>query len=373
MSTLPQPRSGRYPRAYPLFFLLACLYGAVAVPLWVIQWNGGEGGCLHCVPALRHGHEMLLGYAGAVIAGYLLTRVAAWQLALAVASWSVGRAAAWGEWTGVAGLAAGIAFPVALFLLAGLPFWRAARSAHNMVFAPLIAGFTAAEALALGGASRNGVLLAFDLVALLVLVMGGRLIPAAMVGLVRREEGRELFDRNRPWLEWICVAGLASAGLVHAVALPDWLAGGGYLAAAVAAWLRQARWRPAVAVRDPSLGPLQAGYFALAAGLAAVAGAAWTGGWSATDALHLAAIGGLGVVTTTMMLRTVHIRERRTGRFFRLARPVAVLLLIAAVARAAMACDPALLLPIGAASWSAALVATAIAIATTTRWRSRPS
>lgn len=368
MAEPPVARSGRYPRAYPLFFLLACLYGAAAVPLWAAEWSGGIAGCQECAPALRHGHEMVQGYAGAIIAGYLLTKVTGGQLALAVASWGLGRAAAWGEWGGLAGTAAGLAFPVMLFILAGLPFWRAARSPRNMVFAPLIAGFTAAEGLSLAGFPRGGVLLAFDLIAMLILVMGGRLIPAAMAGLVRREEGAQLFDRNRPWLEWVCVAGLAVAGMVHAIGLSEAVAAAGHAAAAVAALLRHSRWRFRLALRDPSLGPLQLGYGALAAGLAATAIAVWTDVPPPAAALHLAAIAGFGVVTTTMMLRTVAIRER-SGPFPRMAWPVAFLLLAAAVLRVAMAADPAQLLPAAAALWSIALLVTALAIVRVVRWR----
>lgn len=367
MPEAPVARSGRYPRAYPIFFLLACLYGAVAVPLWVAEWGGWTGGCAGCVPALRHGHEMVIGYAGAIMAGYLLTRVTRWQLALALVSWGLGRAAAWMDWSGPVGAAASLAFPLVLFVLAGLPFWRAARSPRNMVFAPLIAGFTVAEALRLAGAPRGGVLLAFDLVAMLILVMGGRLIPAAMAGLVRREEGAELFDRNRPWLEWLCVGGLAVAGLVHGLGLPDDVAVAGYLAAAIAAAMRQTRWRARLAIGDSSLGPLQLGYGAVALGLGVTALAQWSALLPSAAALHLAAIAGFGAVTTTMMLRTISIRER-TGPFPRLAWPVAVLLMAAALLRLVMAAAPSLLLPAAAMLWSGAMLVTALAIVRVVRW-----
>ncbi len=374
-SPTPVPRSGRYPRAYLLFFPLACLYAAVAVPLWVAEWTGAiGGGCLRCDPMLRHGHEMLLGYAGAVIAGYLLTRVTLYPLALAALCWGLGRIAAWFDWGGIAawsdwggiaawsnwgGIAAGpaqLAFPVVLFVLAGLPFWRAARTARNMVFAPLIGGFTLAEGLVLAGFGRRGILLAFDLTALLILVMGGRLIPAAMAGLVRREENQDLFDRNRPWLEWVCIAGLAVAAIGHLADLPGRLAAPGMLAEGIAAGMRQSRWRLRLALRDPSLGPLQLGYAALALGLVAAAAATWTGLWPAPATLHLATVAGIGIVTATMMLRTVHIRERRPGPFPRVAWPVAGMLLAAAALRVAAPLAMAPLLVASAGLWCAAFL-----------------
>lgn len=223
---------------------MACLYGAAAVPLWVGEWTGWLGGCANCDAVIRHGHEMLLGYAGAIIAGYLFTRISRLQLAVAVGCWLLGRGAAWGEWPGIAGIAAALAFPAILFLLGGMPFWRAARTARNMVFAPLIAGFAAAEALVIGGSGHGGIMLAFDLVAMLILVMGGRLIPGGMAGLVRREDGHELFDRTQRALEWVCVAGLAVAALTHALSLPDAIAAPGYLAATAAAAMALMARRP---------------------------------------------------------------------------------------------------------------------------------
>ena len=365
-----QVRSGTTSRAYRLFFPLACLYGAAAVAVWVGEWNGWLGGCANCDAVVRHGHEMLLGYAGAIIAGYLFTRITRRQLVLAVGCWLLGRGSAWGEWQGIGGVAAALAFPAILFLLGGMPFWRAARTARNMVFAPLIAGFAAAEALVIGGNGHGGVMLAFDLVAMLILVMGGRLIPGGMAGLVRREEGHDLFDSNQRRLEWVCVAGLAMAAVTHALSLADTVAAMGYLAAATAAGLRQARWRPRLAVADASLGPLQVGYCLLAVGLAATALAAWTAVWPAADAFHLATIGGLGVITTTMMLRSAHIRERCPPPFPRMAWPVAILLAMAATVRAAVPLAPVPLLMASALLWSAALFATAVAMALMA-WRSK--
>ena len=352
-----------HPRAYRPFFALACLYGAVAVPAWVGEWTGWIGGCAQCDAVVRHGHEMLLGYAGAIIAGYLFTRISRLQLLLAVICWLLGRAAAWGEWGGIGGIAAGLAFPAILFLLGGLPFWRAARTARNMVFAPLLAGFAAAEALIIGGRGHGGVSLAFDLVAMLILVMGGRLISGGMAGLVAREDGPRLFDRTQRGLEWICVGGLTLAAAAHAFNLPDAVASAGYVAAASAAAIRQIRWRPGLALADRSLGPLHLGYGFLIVGLAATALAAWSDAWPAADTFHLATIGGLGVITTGMMLRTHHIRERHPPPFPRMAWPVAITLVAAAILRAAAPVAPVPLLAASALLWSTALLVTAATMA----------
>ena len=58
------------------FYLLAGLYAALSVPLWALQYAGWLAGA----NPLWHAHEMLFGYAFAVIAGFLLTAVRAWTL-----------------------------------------------------------------------------------------------------------------------------------------------------------------------------------------------------------------------------------------------------------------------------------------------------
>ena len=56
------------------FYLLAGSYAALGVPLWALQYLGWLPGA----DPLWHAHEMLFGYAFAVIAGFLLTAVRAW-------------------------------------------------------------------------------------------------------------------------------------------------------------------------------------------------------------------------------------------------------------------------------------------------------
>ena len=56
------------------FYLLAGAYAALSVPLWSLQYSGWLPGA----NILWHAHEMLFGYAFAVIAGFLLTAVRAW-------------------------------------------------------------------------------------------------------------------------------------------------------------------------------------------------------------------------------------------------------------------------------------------------------
>jgi uncharacterized protein involved in response to NO len=373
-AAVPLARSGRFPKAHRPFFLAASLYAALAVPLWVAEWAGWLPGCLGCDPVARHAHEMLLGFAAAVLGGYLFTKVTMTRLCLALAAWAAARVAAWVGLGGIAGLVLSLAYPVLLFAFGGWPFLKAAKLGHNMVFAPTIAAFAVAEALyqagrmgLLEGGERRGTMTAFCLVALMILVMGGRVIPAGMAGLVRKEEARELFDRNRPWAEWLCVIGMGAEFLTQALALPTF--GAMALAGAAGLW-RQRSWRPLLSLSDASLGPIQAGHALLALGLIAAAASDWLGIGPATDALHLATMGGMGVVTAAMMLRINAIRERQVGQWPRSGILCAVLLVAGADLRAMASLMPDILIPASMALWSLAFAVVAWSLAR--GWRQTP-
>ncbi|HQV16046.1 MAG TPA: NnrS family protein, partial [Denitromonas sp.] len=74
---LPASRAGWSPfmaMAFRPFYLFAALFGVVAILAWVAGFNGTDA-----LPGLMwHGHEMIWGYAGAVIVGFLLTAVGSW-------------------------------------------------------------------------------------------------------------------------------------------------------------------------------------------------------------------------------------------------------------------------------------------------------
>ncbi|TAN56145.1 MAG: NnrS family protein [Magnetospirillum sp.] len=377
MTSRPTPvaRSGRFPKAHRPFFLAACLYAALAVPLWWAEWAGLLPGCDGCDPVARHAHEMLMGFAGAVLGGYLFTKVTLPRLLLALAAWAAARIGAWAGIGGMPGLVLALAYPVLLFAFGGWPFLKAAKLGHNMVFAPTIAAFAIAEALYQAGrlglveaGERRGVLTALDMVALMILVMGGRVIPAAMAGLVRKEESRELFDRNRPWLEWVVVGGMAFNAIGDALALPRVFA---MAVAGVSALVRQGRWRPMLALTDASMGPVQVGYFLMATGLILASLSEQVGIGPGTDALHLATVGGIGLVTSAMMLRINHIRERRGHRWPKVGIPIAVLLVIAADLRITATAAPEVLIPASMALWSLAylLLATVLVLG----WLKKPA
>jgi len=161
------------------FYLLAGAYAALSVPLWAAQFAGWLPGA----NPLWHAHEMLFGYAFAVIAGFLLTAVRVWSgrptpagpfLAVIAAIWVIARIlalhslpmAAWAD----------LAFAIAVAIGIGRPL-VASGNRRNWFFIALMLGLGVAS-IAFTRYSRIGLFVGLDVVLFIMAVMGGRVIPA---------------------------------------------------------------------------------------------------------------------------------------------------------------------------------------------------
>jgi uncharacterized protein involved in response to NO len=179
--------------AFRPFFVSGGLFALAAISLWVSylvgllpQWHP-PGGAL-----AWHRHEMPFGFASAIIAGFLLTALQTWTgrpglkgapLALLFALWLCARLA----W--FVGLPAGpllvtqLAFLPALTLLVGRELF-AVRHRSNYPILMVLVLLTGCQALTLAGMfngddglQRRGVLSALWMIAALMGVIGGRVIP----------------------------------------------------------------------------------------------------------------------------------------------------------------------------------------------------
>ncbi|MDP1686319.1 NnrS family protein, partial [Hydrogenophaga sp.] len=178
MTTATEPVHAPSPPGWPLlrlgfrpFYLGAAAYGMLAVPLWIAFMLGKVSLNLTLSPVLWHAHEMLFGFAVAVIVGFLLTAGKVWT---------------------------GLDTPrgVALAALAGL--WLAARVAAvfapygvyavlDLLLLPLVAGIFITLLLRAGG-GRNLPLGAI----LLLLALANAAFHGAVSGLIDIEPVRAL-------------------------------------------------------------------------------------------------------------------------------------------------------------------------------------
>ena len=306
------------------FFLLAAGFAAFQVLHWILVYNGLIEDTGHFQGALQHAHEMIFGYVAAVIVGFLLTAARNWTgiptasgLALAglTAVWALGRVAMCGVLPLPPFLAAllDMAFLPAAAIALAVPLLRAGNRRNYpmpMVLLVLAAAnavlhLSALEVIAEG--TERALPLAFGVVALLIVLLGGRVVPAFTANALPQAGVK----RNQS----LDVAALA---LTAAVPVSDLL--GAPLtglqtallaAAALVNGLRMVNWKPWATRCVPLLWVLHLGYawivvyFLLRAleGLGAEIGPA--------TALHALTAGAIGTMTIGMMSRT---SRGHTGR-----------------------------------------------------------
>lgn len=300
------------------FYLGAALFAALAVPLWY----GAYSGELSLTPALPpfawHAHEMVFGFAPAVIGGFLLTAVRAWTgrptpsgagLAALFVLWLAGRVLLL---SGPAPLAVAVdlAFLPALAGCLAVPLWRAGNR-RNAFVVPLLLALAALNAAHHGAyagwldplwASR-GHTVAMDLVALLLAVIGGRIIPAFSANAVAG-----LNPTRRPALEVLALGLLAMVIVLDATGLAQQLPPGFtrlILAAAGGVHLvRLLGWKPWATRGNVLLLVLPLGYLWLPAHLLLRAWLDAVPGLSSSLALHALSVGAMSTLMLAMMTRS---------------------------------------------------------------------
>lgn len=351
-------------QAFPLFFTAAALYAAIAVPVWVLEYLGWLPAWQQ-VPAGWHGHEMVFGYALAVVGGYLITKGSRGIILTAFGLWLAGRLTHFGPGLPPpVAILVDLAYPALLFVLAGLPFLRAAKSWRNALFGVIVGAFLLAQILyRLGGADllaegeQRGLLLAIDLVILLLFAMGGRLIAAATSGALQGK-GISLRGAAQPSLERAGVLCLITVAVLDGVqwGLPATAALSAVAGAVIL--IRLVRWRAWKAIDVAEASVLHLGYVWLAVGLLVQAVSRAFDLMTPLTAAHGAMVGGLGVLSLAVMGRTALQRLRRPLDVPPMLMAAIGLMSLTVVLRVlASLTEPVIALLAGAAaSWSLAFV-----------------
>ncbi len=366
LAAAPAPQ---LPKGWPLwrlgfrpFYLGAAGFAALAVPLWLLLLHGSLGWHRQPAPMLWHAHEMLYGFAVAVIVGFLLTAGRAWT-GLATPRGPL-LAGLFGLW-----LAARLAMLLAPYPLA---------AAIDLLLLPLVAALLASVllragnrrnlplplillGLALSNAVFHGAVLglidadpqralhaALALVVMLECVISGRVVPAFTASAT---PGLKLKAKPRQEAALLALSALALAWWVFAAPGPI----GALLLAATALGhgLRQWRWQPWRTLGRPILWILHAACAWLVIGFALLSMAQL--GWiTASAGLHALAVGATGGLIIGMLTRTA---RGHTGR--PLKASTAEVLAYALVMAAALL---RVFVPMLAPAWSqAALIAAAAA------------
>ena len=355
------------------FFLVAGLWAAIAVPLWLCVFTGHVALPSAFAPVAWHAHEMLFGFIQAAVAGFLLTAVPNWTGRMPLQGWSLGALAALLVAGRVAvafsasigpGVAAvvDLAFPAALAAALGREIvagrnWRNLPMLGALGMLGLANALTHLEAMGWASTGATGLRLGLAMVLLLIGLVGGRIIPSFTRNwLVKRGETRLPTPADRLDAAAMAVTALALAAWVLA---PDWVGVAPLMGlAAVATGFRLARWRGLLTGAEPLVWVLHLGFPWLPVGYALLA-LAPVMGFTETAALH--ALTG-GAMTTMIVAVATRATRGHTGRALSADRAtVAIygLVTLAAAARvvagiAAVATLP--LLALAGAAWVGAFV-----------------
>jgi uncharacterized protein involved in response to NO len=334
--------------AFRPFYLVAALFAALAMPLWMAQYLGWMQVRPH-VDLAWHMHEMVFGVAMAVVVGFLFTAGRAWtglwtprhgHLAGLVALWFGGRVA---MLTGPAWLAALLDLP--LLPLAALAMYRvlsASGNKRNLFLVALLSALTVANgvfhAIQLGWLAASPV--APIQAAILIIVLIESVIGARVIPMFTRNGAPGTLPVVHERRDSIALGLTVAAVLAWISHLPAPAFAGFALAAASAMALRWGGWKPHRTLGVPLLWILHLSYAWIPVGFVLLALAA-LGVVSSSAAFHALTVGSMAGLIIGMMTRT---SLGHTGRPLTVGRAeVAMywLIQIGALARLCAAIGPA--------------------------------
>ena len=364
--------------AFRPFFLCASLWGALALALWIAILMAGVALPSRFDPLTWHIHEMLFGFALAVIAGFMLTAIPNWtgrppirggRLAWLAILWLLGRIACLMSALIPLRLAAAIdlAFPVALCVVAAREI-IAGRNWRNLAIPVPIAVLAAADLLmyleVAGVAVPTGLGWRLGLAAIIVLisVMGGRIIPSFTRNWLVKCDATKL-PAVHGWIDRFSLGAL-HAGLIGWAFFPASFPFGVLLLVASALNLvRLARWRGFATRAEPLLAILHLGYLWVIVGAALLGGSMLTNAVPEAAAIHALTAGVIGAMVLGVMTRVTLGHTGRALEADRITTLIYVLVNFAALTRIVAAFVTGLsdsLLSVSAALWVASFTLFAI-------------
>lgn len=319
------------------FFLLAGLWAIV--PMVTLLWSlSVQSWPVDTIPLFRwHAHELIFGFVSAAIAGFLLTAVPSWTGQQAVAGtrlmalvvvWVVERivVSPLVDLPDALALPLEIAFLPALAVALVVPLIRAKKMA-NAVFLLFLSVLFAADLLfhgqihgLIGNLPFDSLRLALNMVLLMVVIIGGRIIPAFTQNALH-QLGRPAQTAAPSWLNAAAVSVVALV-VIADVFVQDSIFSG--LLAAVAALLllgRLAHWQGHRTLDVPLLWALHLGYGWIVVGLTLKALWLLTATHWAINWMHALNSGAFGTMILAVMTRAA---LGHTGRALEASKAIAV-------------------------------------------------
>lgn len=318
------------------FFFFGAVWAVVALALWLGALLSGLDLPSALAPLAWHRHEMLFGFVGAIVAGFLLTAIpnwtgrlpiAGWPLAALIGLWLVARLAVLGSER--IGLAAAALLDVGFYVVLALVGAREILAAknRNLPLVAMVLLFGAANAI--DYASMSGLLAdgeagfraGIALVTVMISVIGGRIVPSFTRNwLVKQGHDRRLPEQPNRFDIGVVIATIV-AMLAWVLVPTTQVAGLALLVAGILQLARLARWSGWRTLSDPLVAILHLGYLWVPTGMGLL-------GWSILDtaiprtaAVHALTAGAMATMILAVMTRAT---LGHTGRGLR-AGPATIL------------------------------------------------
>ncbi len=351
-----------FSHAFRPFFLAAGAYGVVALLawfFWIAIHAAGAAPVYMTIsepPHLWHAHEMVFGFATAAAGGFLLTAVPSWTgaarsrgpaLAVLFGFWLAGRIAMWAT----ALLPTGAVMAVDLLFLPALGFAAARQlavqpAARNVVFLSLILVLFLSNLLfhldrleMLEHGMIQGTRLGLGTLVVMIIVIGGRVIPGFTKNALRRQGIEENLPVRRAPVDMACLVLSTAVVILLALGLDGVPVGMVALGAAGANAVRLAGWRGLATLGQPVLWVLHLGYAWIVVGFALLATALLLDWPNEVAALHAFGTGAAGSMVLGIMTRAA---LGHTGRPIVASRPIAAAYLLVSLAALARTFGPTL-------------------------------
>lgn len=307
--------------AFRPFFLGGATLAALYIPLWLVTWFMPQYSLFQSefwskvVPLWWHPHEMLFGFAMAIVAGFLLTAVKSWTnqpgltgIALAVTffCWLTARVL----------LLLPFDIPLlvpalfdSLFLgLTAFKLWTSiykVKQWHNIGFPIMLFLALCINLLSYYALNERDFTLSNHIwqamiwwMALLITIVGGRVIPFFTAIRIKQEKREAIPLLENGLILVMLLLVIQAIGQFLPKTVEQWL----LVVAGVLHLIRWARWNPHKTLKEPMLWSLHIGYLLLPVTLLALA-------WNIDNLLayrnllHLFAIGTLAGICLSMISR----------------------------------------------------------------------
>ncbi|WP_293781980.1 NnrS family protein [Sphingosinicella sp.] len=318
-------RHDRLMKSHPLFragfrpfFLGGALWAVVVITLWVLSLTGILILPSAFDPLAWHRHEMLFGYLGGIIAGFLLTAIPNWTgrlpvagmpLAALAALWLAARLAVLSS--AVVGAHTALVLDVGFFAALAVVAAREVIAANNrnlpivlvVILLAVANALDHAEALGAAGLAGLGWRMGFALVLMLIAMIGGRIIPSFTRNWLSREGHAENLPRQPDRFDILALGATAAALAAWATVPAAQAAGALLILAGILQAARLARWSGLRTMREPLVIILHISYAWLPLGMLLLGGSTFLPGLPASSALHALGAGAMASMTLAVMTR----------------------------------------------------------------------